>query len=140
MSDFYKYFKENMDSLGLAAPESIFGSLQAAVGAATTLLGYIDKFGKRVTVRELIRAGTKAEWLATVGAYSVAFYVGAVIGSIAVATGRTLAGGTSISDVLLTVNRHGLYRPWLDTLIRRYSGIYDSKVAARSNYRHWNLV
>jgi hypothetical protein len=34
MSDFYTYFKENMDGLGLPAPESPFGTLQAAVGSA----------------------------------------------------------------------------------------------------------
>ncbi|TWI60937.1 hypothetical protein IP91_04902 [Pseudoduganella lurida] len=32
MSDFYRYLKENMEDLGLPAPESLFGSLQAALG------------------------------------------------------------------------------------------------------------
>lgn len=31
MSDFYKYFQENMDALGLPAPESLFGTASAAV-------------------------------------------------------------------------------------------------------------
>jgi len=113
MSNFYQYFKENMDGLGLPAPESLFGTLQTTVATVTVLLTNIDKFGKTVTVRELIGAGTRLEKLATVAALSAAFYVGACIGSLAVATGRTLAGGVSIADVLLLARRHQIDRAWL---------------------------
>lgn len=98
MSNFYRYFKENMDSLGLPAPESLFGTLQITIGTLTVLLTNIDKFGKTVTVGELIGTGTRLEKLATVAAISAAFYVGACIGSLAVATGRTL-GGAGISQM-----------------------------------------
>ena len=47
MSGFYKYFKENMEALGLAAPESLFGTLQTAIGTAATILSQIDKYGPR---------------------------------------------------------------------------------------------
>jgi hypothetical protein len=50
MSDFYKYFKENMDALGLAAPDTLFGSHQLTVGTITAILGYVDKLGTNVTV------------------------------------------------------------------------------------------
>jgi ABC-type branched-subunit amino acid transport system substrate-binding protein len=136
MADFYKYFKENMDGLGLPAPETLFGTLQAATGNAVVLLTQIDKFGKAVTIADLIGAGTRLEALATIGACSAAFYVGAVIGSIAVATGRSLAGGTSIADVLALANRYNLNRPWLHTTLARYPGIYDKKVASRNTYRN----
>ena len=52
MSDFYKYFKENMGALGLTAPDSLFGTAQLAVGSAMTLVGLVEKFGKKVTPRE----------------------------------------------------------------------------------------
>ena len=54
MSDFYKYFKENMDALNLPAPESLYGSITTAHASITGLLTYTDKFGPRVTVMEMI--------------------------------------------------------------------------------------
>jgi hypothetical protein len=140
MSDFYKYFKENMDGLGLPAPQSLFGSLQAAVGNASVLLGTIDKFGKRVTIREIIGAGTRLEGLSAAAGCAAAFYVGAVIGSIAVATGRSIAGGTSISDVLATAKQYGLARPWLTANIRRWPAIYNPRVASRNAYRQYASI
>lgn len=139
MSDFYKYFKENMDSLGLPAPETLFGSLTTAVGTATTILSQIDKFGKSVTIRDLIIAGTRLEQLAVIGACSAAFYVGAVIGSIAVATGRKLSGGRSLSDVLFTARKHNLYREWLDHCLFVCRGIYTPDAPAKRLLRYYQL-
>jgi hypothetical protein len=48
---FYSYFKENMDGLGLPAPESLFGTLSSATATAATILSQIDKFGKVVAFR-----------------------------------------------------------------------------------------
>lgn len=127
MSEFYKYFKENMDALGLPAPESLFGHAQLALGAATALVGLLEKFGKRVTVREMIGAGLRGEKLAVIGAMSAAYYVGAVIGSIAVATGRSLAGGKSIADVLLDAQMNHLHRPWLPGVLVRHPEIYKRR-------------
>ncbi len=123
MSHFYKYFKENMDSLGLPAPETLFGSLQAAVGNAAIFLSHIDKFGRGITVRELCIAGTRLERLGVVATLSASYYVGAVIGSIAVATGRTMSGGASIADVLLMANQHKLNRPWLASILTTWPAI-----------------
>jgi len=134
MSDFYKYFKENMDALGVPCPESLFGNLQLATGTAATILGGMDKFGRSVTVGELIGAGTRLELLAAAGALSAAFVVGAIIGSIAVATGRTLSGGTSIADAVTTAHKYSLSRPWLTTVLQRYPGLYDRKMAGRGLY------
>jgi len=127
MSDFYKYFKENMDALGLPAPESLYGNAQLAVGSAMTLVGLVEKFGKKITVREMIGAGIRGEKLATIWAMSASYYVGAVIGSIAVATGRTLAGGTSIADVLFNARRNRLHRPWLAAVLMHNPEIYKRR-------------
>lgn len=134
MSDFYLYFKENMDSLGLPAPESLYGTFQAAVGNAVVLLGQLDKFGRKVTVNELNVAGTRLEKLAVVGALPGAFYVGAVIGSIAVATGRALGRGTSLSDVMLLAHQNHLHRPWLQASLQRWPGTYEN-TPGRHMYR-----
>jgi len=140
MSDFYKYFKENMDGLGLPAPQSLFGSFQAAVGNATVILSQIDKFGKGVTLGELIGAGTRLEGLGVVAACSAAFYVGAVIGSIAVASGRALSGGASMADVLALANRYDLDRAWLTATLQRYPGIYKPMTASKNTYRYHSAV
>lgn len=124
MSDFYKYFKQNMDGLGLPAPESLYGNLQMAVANAAIFVGHIDKYGIAITVRDVIGAGTRLEKLGVVAALSASFYVGAVIGSIAVATGRSIAGGTSMADVLVSANRHDLNRPWLVPTLVRYPAIH----------------
>lgn len=127
MSDFYKYFKENMDALGLPAPESLYGNIQLALSSAGTLVGLLERFGKRVTVMEMIGAGIKGERLATVAAMSAAYYVGAVIGSIAVATARSLTGGMSIADVLLNAQMNHLHRPWLPSVLMRHPKIYKRR-------------
>lgn len=135
MTEFYEYFRENMESLGLPAPETLFGSIQVAVSNATVILTQIDKLGKKVTLKELMVAGTRLEGLAMIGACSAAFYVGAVIGSIAVATGRMLAGGTSISDVLFTANKHRLSRPWLTPVLLACPGLYGNTGRSQGLYR-----
>lgn len=134
-SDFYRYFKENMEALGLPAPETLYGNLQLALANVTAMAKYVDQFGARVTVAEMAKAGLRLEQLATVGAVSASFYIGAVIGSIAVATGRTLSGGTSISDVLSVATRSNVNKPWLHSLLMRYPGVYDDRIAHRSMYR-----
>jgi len=136
MSNFYGYFKENMEALGLAAPpESLFGTQQLTVSTISVILGCVDKFGTKVTVRELIRAGTRLEQLAVVGAVGASYYAGAAIGSLAVATGRTLSDGTSLGDVLVESSRWKFDRPWLTSLFHRMPGIYDPRVRGRIDYR-----
>ena len=127
MSDFCKYFKENMDALGLPAPESFFGNAQLATATASALIGMIEKFGKKVTVTEMIGAGIRSEKLMLIGAVSASYYAGAVIGSIAVATGRSLAGGTSLSYVLLNAQMNHLHRPWLPAIMVRHPEIYRKR-------------
>lgn len=139
MSDFYKYFQENMAALGLAAPESLFGSQQVALSTISAIIGFVDKFGTKVTVREMIGAGLRLEQLATLGAMGAAYYTGAAIGSLAVATGRTLTGGTSLGDVLFEASRRGFKRAWLTSLLHRMPGIYDATAANRKHYRNWPI-
>jgi hypothetical protein len=117
MSQFYKYFKENTEALHLSAPNELFSTQDKAIGAAYTITKAIDLFGPKVTVRELIGAGILSEKLGIVVSISAAYYLGAVIGSIAVAIGRTLSGGVTIADVLYVANEHNLNRPWLQDAI-----------------------
>jgi hypothetical protein len=141
MSEFYKYFKENMEALGLLPPpESLFGTQQLAIGTISTILGCIEKFGKKVTVMEVIGAGTRLEQFAVMSAAGSSYYVGALIGSLAVATGRTLSGGTSLADVLYEASKWKLDRPWVTTLLHRHPGIYDPSVPGRKYYRTYRFM
>ncbi|MES2757391.1 MAG: hypothetical protein V4693_08440 [Pseudomonadota bacterium] len=67
MSDFYQGFRQNMEGVGLPAPQGLFGTFQMAVGSTATLLGQIDKFGKSATIGEIIGGGTRLEGLAAIG-------------------------------------------------------------------------
>jgi hypothetical protein len=134
-SDFYKYFKENMDGLGLDCPESLFSSNGAAIQTATVILAAIKQFGRNLTIAELVGAGTGLEKLIYLGTLRASYYAGAVIGSIAVATGRSLAGGTSISDVLLSAQVNQLHEPWLAAVLMRWPGIYQKDIKSRRNYK-----
>ncbi len=125
MSDFYKYFKENMDGLGLPSPDSLFSSAQTAVGTVSVLMSAIEKFGRVVTIREVIGAGTGLEGLAVTGACSAAYYAGAVVGSIAVATGRTMNNGTSLADVMFIAKQNDWYVPWLRDTLHRAPHLYN---------------
>lgn len=124
-----------MDGLGLPAPETLIGTVQAAVSNATVILSQIDKFGRTVTLGEIAGAGTRLEALGAIAACSAAFYVGAVIGSIAVATGRSLSGGTTISDVISTADRYSINRHWLISSLYQWPGIYDPNVTGRGMYK-----
>ena len=137
MSEFYRYFKENMDALGLAAPETLFANATTALATATALATQIDKFGSKVTVMEVVGAGPRLEKLAVFGACSAAFYAGAVVGSIAVATGRVFANGTSLSDVMMLLPRNDMDREWMRTCIQRHPGLYTLDHPGKMLYRHW---
>ncbi|MFA9217202.1 MAG: hypothetical protein ACEQSK_08860 [Sphingomonadaceae bacterium] len=124
MSDFQKYFKANMEALGLPAPDTLFSSAQTAVGTVTILLSHIDKFGKTITVGEVVGAATKLEKLGVVATLSASFYAGACVGSIAVASERSLADGISLADVLAYARSKHLSRPWLTAMLHRAPAIY----------------
>lgn len=124
---FYAYFKENMNALGLPAPEGLFNSVGTAVGTASTILGTIDTLGKGATMLEIAGATVALEKLAVLGAMSASIYAGAVIGSIAVATGRTLSCGSRIADFFAFTQQHNLYRPWLLEHMNKYPYILEEK-------------
>ena len=121
---FYFYFKENMNSLGLPAPESLFGKLTTAVASIGTMASYVKTYGNTVTVSEMLgtlpgaaagagggTAGVAAavsEVTFAFGALAASFYVGACIGSLAVATGKSLSGGFSIADLFACAKSHGI--------------------------------
>lgn len=64
------------------------------------------------------------------GSMLASVYIGAVIGSLAVALGRTLSGGASLSDALALANRNGVYSFEVHLVLRNNPGLYDRAMLA----------
>ena len=111
--DFKKYFNENMKALGAPVPTTLFDSYQTAVGTATLLVGALSTLGKGATMAELVGATVGLEKLLVAGAFGAAAYTGMVIGSIAVASGRSLSCGSRISDMFVFTHQNNLqFKGW----------------------------
>ncbi|MDI9102435.1 hypothetical protein [Xanthomonas oryzae] len=103
----------------------------AALGGMVALA---EKMGPRVTIIEVAKAGTKTEMFAVLSAVSASIYLGAAVGSAAVASGRTLSCGTSLSDVLAYSSRNGLSSDSVRTVLITRREIYDYKRPGRRYY------
>lgn len=111
--DFKKYFNENMKALGAPVPTGLFDSYEKAIGIAATLVGTLQLLGKGATMGELIGATIGLEKLAVAAAFGAAGYTGFVIGSIAVASGRSLSCGSRISDMFVFTHHNKLqFKGW----------------------------
>lgn len=131
--DFRKYFKQNMDALDLPVPSTLFDSYQTAIATASTLAGTLAKLGKGATIAELVGATVGLEKLMVAASLGAAAYTGAVIGSIAVASGRSLGCGAQISDMFVFVHRNGLqFEGWRSFYAQNRQVIDDSRPFRRS--------
>ncbi|WDE10017.1 hypothetical protein [Thalassomonas haliotis] len=106
--DFNKYFNENMQALGLPFPSTFFDSYNAAIAHAMIMVETLKTLGNGATVAELIGATTGLEKLKVAATLGAASYVGAIIGSIAVASGRSLGCGSRISDMFVFLHQNKL--------------------------------
>jgi hypothetical protein len=131
--DFKKYFTENMNALGAPVPTTLFDSYQTAVGTATLLVGALSTLGEGATMAELVGATIGLEKLLVAGAFGAAAYTGMVIGSIAVASGRSLSCGTRISDMFVFTHQNKLqFKGWHAFYIHNPQ-ILDRSYAFRSS-------
>lgn len=131
--DFNKYFTENMDALGAPAPSTLFDRYQTAVATATTLVGTLKTLGKGATIAELIGATTALEKLAVAASFGAAGYTGLVVGSIAVASGRSLGCGTRISDMFVFINQNNLQFEGWHSFYASNPEIFDGANPSRGN-------
>ncbi|RDU95440.1 hypothetical protein DWV00_28110 [Trinickia dinghuensis] len=82
---FYPAFKVNMEAIGLTAPSNLFATQTSTLGVIGQLAGVVQTMGMKVTLRELVGAGTVVEKLSYLGALYGAYYLGGMIGSLWVA-------------------------------------------------------
>lgn len=132
----YAYFTENMEQLGLPVPTSWYSAQTAVTGSISSLIAAYSRFGVRVTLGELLKAGTKIDGLVLVSGLSASWYLGGAVGSAAVATGRYLACGTRMIDVLGYAARHHMFNPTICHQIVSHPEIYDMTRRDRRLYGH----
>lgn len=132
--DFRRYFNENMQALGLPVPSSLFDTYQTAVATATTLVGALKTLGKGATMAELLGATVGLEKLAVAASVGAAAYTGAVVGSIAVASGRSLGCGSRLSDFLLFAHQNRLYFDGLAVLVQHNPQVFDPSRSPRAAF------
>ena len=126
------YWKENKRALGFPVPDTWHSTETTVLTTVSAIVGAIEKFGSRVTLAELIRAGYMTERLAVLGACSASAFAGAAIGSAEVATGRYLSAGTSIADVFAYAAPKRLLSREVRQVLARYPQIYQSGHPARA--------
>lgn len=131
---FFDYFKENMRAMGWPTPEELYGNLGLASATVKELIQVVEKYGTKVTVKEMIIAGKLSERYKFVETVVVSYYAGCVIGSLLIALQRCLCKGKTLADLVSAANVEGLYTGWLYDVLLRYPGIYDETYLARSSY------
>lgn len=103
----------------MPCPESLFGSASTAVGAICALAASIKDLKAHATMGEVAAVIAATEAASPVAAIIykagevflgclASFYLGACIGSLSVATGRSLSGGMSISDLFDCAKSHAI--------------------------------
>ena len=92
MATFYEQFKENMERLHLDAPPNLFATPGKAVELLTQITAALaaNPRAATMTVGELIATRSLTRCLSYVAGVKAAFYTGACIGSLLVATTETL--------------------------------------------------
>lgn len=112
-ASFGKYFTENMTALGLPTPNGVYENSLAIFGIAATL-GEAAHLHSKMPVSLAWRGSFGFEKAKLLTAIGVSYYVGAMIGSAAVAIGRTTGCGTSIADAILLARENGINGAWLE--------------------------
>ncbi|WP_175778681.1 hypothetical protein [Burkholderia anthina] len=90
---FFEAFQTNMAGLHMPVPTTVFATLQTSVAGVAAMRGALKTLGANATVAELIGATTKLEMVTVGSSILGSIYLGAVIGSLMVATDATLACG-----------------------------------------------
>ncbi|HCH2580025.1 TPA: hypothetical protein NKS71_001208 [Vibrio parahaemolyticus] len=132
--EFSKHFNANMKALGLPVPSTLFDSATAAISNAAIMIEALKKLGRGATVAELIKATTGLEKLKVAGALLASFYVGAVVGSIAVASTKTLGCGLNLEGFFSFQNKHRLKYPNSHLFYAANPEILAPKIKAHTGY------
>lgn len=106
--DFIGAFNDNMKALGFPTIEGKMKGFAAALAIATTLAAAYAKYGKNAKVIDTIKGSDANENLKLFGTYYVVFTLGAIIGSIYVASVGRAGCGKSIRNLQAFQKQTGL--------------------------------
>lgn len=106
---FFEAFHTNMTALHMPVPTTLFATLQTSVASVAAMMGVLKTLGADATVGELIGATTKLEVVTLGSSILGSIYLGAVVGSLMVATDGSLACGAGKhgTNMSLTVAQWG---------------------------------
>jgi hypothetical protein len=107
------YYAENMEALGLPVFVNAHDNAALIYGHVSTIAATLHGLGKGATVAELFGATFLTEKLLAGTAIYASYYVGASVGSLAVAAGRATSCGTGMIDLFSFVHRNNLkFQGW----------------------------
>lgn len=132
--DFRKYFKQNMEALGLPVPSTLIDRYQTAIGTASSLVGTLVQLDKGATMAELAGATVGLEKRMVAASLGAAAYAGAVIGGIAIASGRAPGCGSRLSDMFVFVRQNRLQFPGWQSFYARNPVVLDDSRPFRSSF------
>lgn len=121
---FAHYFEDNMKALGLPAPTSSYTTIVATVGALKGMSDAIATYGRTATITQLTLRITWGYAVAPIVARAAgfilamgaAYYVGAMIGSAAVAAYKSAGctGPISVAQVVAWARSNDIDAQWLE--------------------------
>lgn len=143
-------FKDNMNSMGLPAPQGLYLSAGAFLTTTGALLRAVERFGPTATVAEVTTTGSLSttagalDLVTFAGTVVASGYVGAMIGSAFTATvlsnncqgiKRPPARGQmgrknrfKKTDLIAFAKDNNIYASWLDNVLEAYPEIYDEVI------------
>src|SRR5690554_2303650 len=116
--DLVRYWEENMNALGFWVPSSsydAFGGISSMIGAVAAIV----ETNPGITLRAAFLKVGMTTFAVNLAALTASAWVGAAIGSMAVATGRSLSCGATIADALwIARDTFAIYGAWLEVEFR----------------------
>lgn len=123
-----------MSDLNLDVPVSWHSGMVAVLRRVGSVAMLEDKIGLGTGVVQAIRGASAAEGVLLVNGFEASWYLGAAIGSVAVATGRYLGCGTTIVDALAYASGQGVFSPSVRMILLTHPEIVDPSHPLRRNY------
>ncbi|AJR06738.1 hypothetical protein C9J03_03875 [Photobacterium gaetbulicola] len=106
--NFKKKFDANMTALGLPVPSGLFETATTTTATLVAMIESYNALGATATVSEILGATVAVEKLKLIAALAGSFYIGAAIGSLAVATSSSVTCSLSMSEILAFKRKHKL--------------------------------
>jgi len=97
-------------------PSTVFETIGSMTAIATAIAEVIEINGTSVSLYQALQKISTAKRALSVSAgISASYYFGALVGSMAVATGRCASNGATITDAVWTAREMGIFGSWLET-------------------------